>query len=228
MVPVISVILIITVSLLVTKIATVILVQTGLSQQAAKFQARSALTGTGFTTHESESVTRHPVRRKIVLILMLVGNAGIVTVMASLLLTFVNHDTKALAWYYNAAILVGGIALIWILSSLRSIDRWLICVIERLLCQYTNFFMRDYMAIHKLNGQYQISEYFVMDRSKAEGNVVSEVFSPQSKLLLLGIEKNNGKYIGHPGPDWRIETGDKLIIYGEAGKIREFDSDRKE
>jgi len=33
---------------------------TGLSRESARFQARSALTGGGFTTTESEAVVRHP------------------------------------------------------------------------------------------------------------------------------------------------------------------------
>ena len=41
-------------SLLVTRVATVALAATGLSQEAARFQARSAFSGVGFTTMESE------------------------------------------------------------------------------------------------------------------------------------------------------------------------------
>jgi len=37
-----------------------------LSVEAAHFQARSALTGVGFTTSESELIVGHPARRRIV------------------------------------------------------------------------------------------------------------------------------------------------------------------
>jgi hypothetical protein len=60
-----SLLLVVTFSLLITRVATVILTATGMSRQAARFQARSAFTGAGFTTSESEQVVDHPVRREL-------------------------------------------------------------------------------------------------------------------------------------------------------------------
>ena len=77
-----------TLSLLVSRVATVALRTTGLSQDAARFQARSALTGVGFTTLESEDILNHPARRRIVLTLMALSGAGVITTLASLLLSF--------------------------------------------------------------------------------------------------------------------------------------------
>jgi K+/H+ antiporter YhaU regulatory subunit KhtT len=85
---------IVTISLLVNRIATVALTFTGLSRDTARFQSRVAFTGAGFTTSESELITTHPVRRRIVMMLMFLGNAGLVTVMATLMTGFVNIDDK--------------------------------------------------------------------------------------------------------------------------------------
>ena len=52
-------------SLLVTRIASVALVLTGLSQEASRFQARSALACVGYTTHEAELIVNHPVRQLV-------------------------------------------------------------------------------------------------------------------------------------------------------------------
>ena len=84
----VSVFAIVVLSLLITRFAVLVLVVTGLSWESARFQARSALTGSGFTTSESEAVVDHPVRRRVIMRLMLIGNAGIVTVIASLVLSF--------------------------------------------------------------------------------------------------------------------------------------------
>ena len=54
----ISVLIAVTLSLLITRFAAEALVLTGLSRQAAYFQARSAFTGSGFTTQESEQFVR--------------------------------------------------------------------------------------------------------------------------------------------------------------------------
>ena len=72
----------------VMRIAAVV---TGLSREAAGFQARSAFTGVGFTTGESELIVRHPVRRRIVSMPMLLGGVGLVTAAASVV---VKHLVK--------------------------------------------------------------------------------------------------------------------------------------
>jgi hypothetical protein len=61
---IIALLTVLVLSLLITRVATVALTMTGLSQEAARFQARSAFTGTGFTTKEAEDVVNHPVRRR--------------------------------------------------------------------------------------------------------------------------------------------------------------------
>jgi Trk-type K+ transport system membrane component len=75
-----------------SRVAAVALTHTGLSKESSKFQARSAFTGVGFTTNESEKVVNHPVRRKILLILMILGNAGIISGITSLIVGFSDID----------------------------------------------------------------------------------------------------------------------------------------
>jgi hypothetical protein len=62
---------------------------TGLSWDAASFQAYSAFFGVGFTTREAELVVRHPVRRRIIRDLIFAGNVGLTSALATLIVTFV-------------------------------------------------------------------------------------------------------------------------------------------
>lgn len=62
MIAAITLFLIITLSALITRIAAIALAHTGLSTQSARFQARSAYTGTGYSTSESEKIMNHPVQ----------------------------------------------------------------------------------------------------------------------------------------------------------------------
>jgi hypothetical protein len=91
---IITLLAIVTLSLLVNRIATVALVFTGVSKDLARFQARSAFTGSGFTTSESEMMMQHPVRRRIVMILMFAGSVGFVTILASGITGFVAVDRQ--------------------------------------------------------------------------------------------------------------------------------------
>ena len=59
-----SLLIVLTISLMVTRVATMALVLTGMSREAARFQARSAFSGVGYTTREAEDVVSHPVRRQ--------------------------------------------------------------------------------------------------------------------------------------------------------------------
>ena len=62
MLSIISLLVVLTLSIVVTRVATVALTYTGLSRESARFQARSAFTGVGFTTSESEKAVKeaHP------------------------------------------------------------------------------------------------------------------------------------------------------------------------
>ena len=72
--------LVLTSSVLVVRAGAVALRLTGMPEQAARFQARSAFIGTGFTTSGSESIVNYPVRRCTISIIVLYGlNAAVST-----------------------------------------------------------------------------------------------------------------------------------------------------
>jgi hypothetical protein len=131
MVALATVLVVIIVSLLIARVATVALVLTGLSHEAARFQARSALSGTGFTTGEAESVVGHPVRRRVVMLLMLVGSAGLVTVIATLMLSFT--DTGGGQKALRLGLLVAGVTALWVVARSAWVDRRLSWLIARFL-----------------------------------------------------------------------------------------------
>ena len=118
----ISVFIAITLSLLITRIATEALTLTGLSRTCASFQARSAFTGAGFTTAESEAVVKHPVRRRIIMWLIFLGNAGIVTVISSLVLTFVSTSSVQNG-LLRLLYLFLGLEILWLFATNRAFNR---------------------------------------------------------------------------------------------------------
>ena len=74
----------VTIMIVIVRIGGVALELTGLPADVARFQALSAFTGTGFTTREAEQIVGKMERRRIVSVLMLLGNAGLITAIASL------------------------------------------------------------------------------------------------------------------------------------------------
>lgn len=145
------------VSLLITRIATIALTLTGMARPAARFQARSALTGAGFTTAESEAVVQHPVRRRIIMALMLLGGLGVATSMAGLLAGFLSTETSGQA-LMRGALLVLGLASVYALSLSHVVDRRLSTVIARVLRRFTSLDVRDYAALLHISSEYAVKE----------------------------------------------------------------------
>jgi hypothetical protein len=157
MVALFSLLVILTISILITRIATIALLHTGLSREAARFQARSAFTGVGFTTSESERVVNHPVRRRILLMLMLVGNVGVVTAVSTFILTFINfEDSDTL--HIKIILLVAGMLLLLTAAQSRWLDRRLSRLINCALRRYTKMNVKDYAGLLQLSGEYGVSE----------------------------------------------------------------------
>src|SRR3954453_16230573 len=211
MVALVSVLVIVLLYLLITRVATVALSLTGMSRESARFQARSALTGVGFTTSEAEDVVGHPVRRRIVGGLMLVGSAGLVTAVSSLILSFGGaHNHERLA---RGAILVLGLAVLWGISGSAWVDRRLSALIGRVLA-WRGYNVRDYGRLLALQADWAVSELAVEQDDWIAGRNLAEMKVRDEHVVVLGIQKPSGEYVGVPHGDRRIEAGDLLVLYG--------------
>src|SRR4051812_43468566 len=160
MVALVSVLIIVLVILLITRVATVALSLTGMSRESARFQARSALSGVGFTTLEAEDVVSHPVRRRIIQILMTLGSAGLVGAAASLILSF--GGAQQHQRIDRALILVAGLGVLIALARSDWVDRRLSALIGRVL-RWRGFHVRDFARLLALQGDWAVSELVVED-----------------------------------------------------------------
>lgn len=218
MIPIVTLLIVLSLSILVTRIASVALVHTGLSREIARFQARSAFTGVGFTTGESESVVGHPVRRRIVMTLMLVGNVGIIAALSSALLSFISLESGSLSSRAVATLFVGIAALLWLAASPR-VDRLLSRVITRALQRFTDLDTRDYAQLLHLRGDYGVTEVRVNEGEWLAGVTVEASRLVGEGVLVLGIECPGNNFIGAPPLDTALRAGDRLILYGRTPAI---------
>ncbi|MEL6497953.1 MAG: TrkA C-terminal domain-containing protein [Planctomycetota bacterium] len=209
-------------SLIIVRIASVALTLTGLSAESAKFQARSAWTGTGFTTSESESVVGHPVRRKIVTYLMVLRSAGLVSAGSALVLGFAGSEGQAeslarIAW------VLGGLATLWLVSMSSAVDRWMTNVIKKLLKQHANFEARDYASLLQISGEYSVVELQIQDGDWLAGRTLGELELPEEGVLVLSLTKPSGAFIGAPRGRTDLEAGDTLLLYGRDDALANLD-----
>lgn len=207
-------------SVTVTRIATIMLAHTGLSRQAARFQARSAFTGVGFTTSESELVVSHPARRRILLTLMLLGNAGVVTAVGSLVVAFAGTESDDRLM--RLGLIIAGASLIWWFAQSDWVDRRLSRFIEWGLARWTDLEVRDYPQLLHLGGAYRVVELNIEEGDWLAERSLTQAALDQEGLQVLGIERASGDYEGLPSPSAELHPGDKVVIYGSSEQVAEL------
>ena len=220
MIAITSLLVVVALSLIVTRVATVLLVATGMSRQAARFQARSAFTGSGFTTRESEDVVGHPVRRRVVMALMLLGNAGIVAVASSLIIGF--RSGSRAQWVTLLELLVGLLALLAVSRS-AWVDQRLTRAIRRLVTRYTDLHTRDVASLLELTGHYAVAELLVEEGDWIAERPLGELGLRDEGMAVLGINRPDGTHVGVPGGWSVIRPGDMVILYGRIDALEEID-----
>jgi hypothetical protein len=192
---------------------------TGLDKKKARFQALSAFSGTGFTTKEAELIVNHPRRRKIATWLMIMGNAGIVTVIVtatSSLATSRGHQLPI-----NVLILIVGIFLIYKIATYKKFTRKWESYIERKLIKspgYEEETTED--LLHFLEG-YALVKKIITGKSPLAGYSLSKCRLNEQGLLVLGIERGK-KWIPTPKAREKILVGDGIVVYGPLGVLREL------
>ena len=218
MVAIVSLLAIITLSIVITRVATVMLTATGLSRDVARFQARSAFSGAGFTTNESESVVNHPVRRRIVLQLMLLGAAGVVTSLTSLLLSFTGA-TEGQTARRILTLLIGLVALRLFAGS-KAVDRALTRITEWALRRYTSLNVRDYDKLLHISDDFTVAEVEPREGDWMLGRRLEDLALREEGVIVLGIYRKDGRYLGVPGGPTLVERGDRLVVYGDDDAVR--------
>jgi hypothetical protein len=216
-----SLLAVLAVSLLITRVATVVLAASGMSGESARFQARSAFTGAGFTTTESEVVVSHPVRRRVVMLLMLVGNIGFVAAASSLILGF--RGNAAGASWLRVFVLAAGLIVLVFLSRSPAVNRWLTALIGRALRRWTDLAGRDSTVLAELGDGYVVSELAIAANDWVTGRTLAELRLPDEGLLVLRINRTDGDDVAHPAPASRLACGDVLVLYGRADAIAGLD-----
>ncbi len=140
---IISFLIIISMTLITTRFAAVMLSLTGMSDVSAKFQARSALSGAGFTTSEAESIMAHPRRRKIIMRLMLIGNVGFVTLISTSILSFSHVSANYKHWPSITALLIG-LGFLWFLGTSKLVEKQMRKIMQKFVKNHTDFIRNDY------------------------------------------------------------------------------------
>ena len=209
-----SIFVLLSLSVLVIRVASVALRLTGLAEASARFQALSAFTGTGFTTSEAETVVNYPVRRRIVSVLMIIGNMGLVTVLATLVVSLVQTDGNVDAVIEQLSWLLGGLALLWFLMLNKTADRIMCSLISKILKATTFLGKRKFQRVLQVSNGYSVCEHPVAAHLLDHQGVLVDSNLTLLDLSVLAIRTPRGKLTTCDLAHTPISIGDILIIFG--------------
>lgn len=207
-------------SFILIRIAAVTFELTGLEWTLAKFQALSCFTTTGYTTKESELVTRDPRRRRIASIIMVLGHAGLITLVA----TFANTLRQSA----NE-------------PAIYPVFRLLTMVIVVYVCYLV--FMRTKVSdlIHNLarkhvskrievetckqlmvaTAGYEITSVKLSKKDSIAGKSIKEASLKSYDIVVLAIERGESS-IANPSEETKMLPGDSIICFGKVGNLKKI------
>jgi hypothetical protein len=207
------------VSFIIVRIGGFALQLTGIGPEVARFQALSAFSGTGFTTREAERVVGHRTRRRIVTILIILGNAGTVTVIATLVASFT--QVSGYMWFFiRLAVIIGGIVGLYQLIIRSNVGQRFLDWLQRPI---VSRILREAPAVEDIfhvEKDWAVSLVLIRESSKSIGLSVADI-AAEGDIEILGIDRA-GTYLTRPNREEKIAEGDRLLVYANRKFVKQI------
>lgn len=221
-------------SFIIVRIGAIAFQLTGLEWSLAKFQSLSCFTGTGFTTKEAELITGDAQRRRIASILMVLGNAGLVLMIATVAQSFqaekhiwTGLSTRLVPFEIPTAVVP------WVNLGLLAIFVYLgfrVLTWPRVSDRLTHFLRKRIIkkeifkrvTVEELllaTGGYGVSRVAVQAGSPVIDKTLAESGLRSYDITVLGIVRE-GQTVPNPPANMTISRSDELICFGKLGNIR--------
>jgi len=226
-------IIVLIISFIIVRIGAIAFQLTGLEWSLAKFQALSCFTATGFTTKEAELITSNPRRRRIASVLIVLGHAGLVTMIATfanslrppaiankLSVPFLPFDIPegVLPWI-NLAVLTAAIYIIYKVFTNTKFARKLTNVLRARIVKRDIIKPVSCEELVVATGGYGVSKIKIREGHPVLDKALSESELRRDDITVLAIVRAD-RTIPNPLADTKILSGDELICFGKLGSIR--------
>ena len=218
------------ISFIVVRVGAIAFQLTGLEWSLAKFQALSCFSGTGFTTREAELITGHPQRRKIASFLMVLGNAGLVTMIATVANSLRPRTVGLSPWL---SLVWGGLGpLVNLLTIAVAIYvTWRVLAkgsVAKKLTDYLHSKVEASGMVESVSFEELLAStggYGVVRAEVCEGNPLIGRTLATSELrgkdIIVLVVRKGDEAIPNPPATTSIERGDRLLCFGSFDRIRE-------
>ena len=229
MISVLLFVIVLIVSWIIVRLGAIAFQITGLEWSLAKFQALSCFSGTGFTTKESELIVGDKRRRQIASILMILGNAGLVSLIATAAGALTPeqaersetlfHIPKELSAIINLLFIILALLVIYKIFSNRTVSGKLTRYLRKRIIKQDILKHVTFEELLHLTGGYGISRIEVTEKSPYIDKTLSESDLRKHDITVLAIIRDN-ETIPNPSANSKIRKGDGLISFGNRENIR--------
>ena len=207
-------------STIIVRIASTILRHTGLPDNIARLQSISALSGTGFTTSESELIVNFPIRRKVLVVLMILGNLGMASIAATVIVALLATDGEANAIINQIIFFIVAISLTFIVMTNQTLDKKLCDTVSWYLAKSKTLQELGFHRLYQISDNYSISEHPISTNGE---QVISDFDFPKFGLVFMGIRKGSKRiYLDAQDITTPLSSGDTLVCYGNESSHRDF------
>lgn len=205
--------------LIILEILCILFKLTGLTDEKARFQVISIITGTGFTTKESELITQHKTRRRLAQYVMVLGYIGLATFISFTANIINDIIMKNLSISDIVFMVVLFLAIFYMLRHPRLVN-FLDNSIERIILRGrgSNISRKNYYKLLSRKHGYGIYNIFIDEESFLVGKSILESELKDMEIQVLYIDKGD-KYISFPKPSDIVEARDNVTVYGKVENI---------
>ena len=203
--------------LLAVRIGAFALELTGMEPEAARFQALSAFTGTGFTTSEAERVVRNRSRRRIITVLILVGAAGLVTIVGTMAATFVEATDYA-GFFIRLGIIVVAATVFYRLIMASRVGNWIAHWLRKPLLRRVLAIAPPIEEVFQAGKEHGIYLIMIREKSDRAGSSVASL-AKEGDLQVLAIERGD-RFIDRPDAGEIVAPGDRLLVYATGESLK--------
>jgi hypothetical protein len=228
-------IIVLAASFIIVRIGAIAFQLTGLEWSLAKFQALSCFSGTGFTTREAELITGNPQRRRIATILIVLGNAGLVTMIASVASAL---NAQQALWarlsesflpaavpsylipWVNLVLIVAAVFVLYKIFSHPKLMGRLTASLRKRIIKKKIFRPVSFEELLLIAEGYGITKVAVSQASWLIEKSLSESRLREKGVTVLAITRADSA-IPNPSADAKILQGDELICFGRLQSIKD-------
>lgn len=227
-------IIVLAASYIIVRIGAVAFQLTGLEWSLAKFQSLSCFSGTGFTTKEAELITCDQRRRRIASVLMVLGNAGLVTMIATAA-NAMNPENTLAGWlsesylpflplwsvrWFNLGIIVIALVVIYKMSTNMKFTQKLTDYLRKKILKKEFFKPVSFEELLMLTGGYGVTRLEVPGGNTLINKTLAESELRKNDITVLAIIRGSDT-LPNPSANAKIHKDDELVLFGKLENIRD-------